>query len=159
MFEELYERMQQTQLESQRLLVPESIEADGAKIEFLEEHHALFKKLGIEVEASGPASISVYALPTLLVSRNVEGSKFIEEVFDLLSHGHGDVDEESVLVDILDLMACKAAVKAGDEMTQTELKDLLSKRHLYERSSRCPHGRPTTMRLSIEELEKKFGRR
>ena len=159
MFEELYERMQQTQLESQRLLVPDSIEADGAKMELFEEHQVLFQKLGIEVEASGPASISVYALPTLLVSRSVEGSKFIQDVFDLLSDAQGEVDEETVLVDILDMMACKAAIKAGDEMTQTELKDLLSKRHLYERSSRCPHGRPTTMRLSIEELEKKFGRR
>ena len=159
MFEELYERMQQSQLESQRLLVPESIDADGAKMDLLEEHQALFQQLGIEVEASGPASISVHALPTLLVSRSVEGSKFIQDMFDLLGDAQGEVDEETVLVDILDMMACKAAVKAGDEMTQTELRDLLSKRHLYERSSRCPHGRPTTMRLSIEALEKKFGRR
>ena len=159
MFEELYERLQQTTLESQRLLVPVSIQADGQKMELLEENIALFQKLGIEVEASGPASISVYALPTLLISRKVEGSAFIQDVFDLLGHGHGDVDAESILVDILDMMACKAAVKAGDEMTQAELKDLISKRHLYDRSSRCPHGRPTTMRLSIEELEKKFGRR
>ncbi len=159
MFEELYERMKQQKLESQRLLVPESIQADGARIELIESHQALFTNLGIEIEASGPASISVYALPTLLVSRNVEGSAFIEDVLDLLSDAHGDVDEESVLVDILDMMACKAAVKAGDSLTQTELKDLLSKRHLYDRSSRCPHGRPTTMRLSIEALEKQFGRR
>ena len=61
--------------------------------------------------------------------------------------------------EILDMMSCKAAIKAGDHLTQQELKDLLRKRKEIERGSNCPHGRPTTMVLSIEELEQHFGRR
>ena len=55
--------------------------------------------------------------------------------------------------------SCKAAIKAGDQLTQQELRDLLQKRREIERGSNCPHGRPTTMVLSIEELEQRFGRR
>ncbi len=67
-------------------------------------------------------------------------------------------DQETALRDVLDMMACKAAIKAGDELTERELADLLSMRETVERSSNCPHGRPTTLRLSIEELERRFGR-
>ena len=55
--------------------------------------------------------------------------------------------------------ACiKAAVKAGDRLSETELVDLLRLRDMVERSSNCPHGRPTSIRLTIRELEKRFGR-
>jgi DNA mismatch repair protein MutL len=56
------------------------------------------------------------------------------------------------------MMACKAAIKAGDRMSDTELAELLALRERIERSSNCPHGRPTTIRVPIRELEKRFGR-
>ena len=59
---------------------------------------------------------------------------------------------------MLDMMACKAAVKAGDKMSDSELHELMRLRDAVERSSNCPHGRPTTVRLSIRELERLFGR-
>jgi DNA mismatch repair protein MutL len=61
--------------------------------------------------------------------------------------------------DILDMMACKAAVKAGDPLTTEEIDALLQRRELAERSSHCPHGRPTTLRLSLRDLERQFHRR
>ncbi len=57
------------------------------------------------------------------------------------------------------MMSCRAAVKAGEQLNAMELTELLRQRELVERSSRCPHGRPTTLRLSLEDLEKQFGRR
>ena len=157
-FEELHQRICKEDLESQKLLIPDAFGADAAQMESLELNQALFKKLGIEAEASGPASISVYALPTLLVSRNIDGASFIRDLLDKLGLNNYKSNEEEALVDILDMMSCKAAIKAGDELNQRELKDLLMKRKRIERESSCPHGRPTTMRLSIEELEKRFGR-
>ena len=56
------------------------------------------------------------------------------------------------------MMACKAAVKAGDPLTPPEIEALLARRHLVERSSNCPHGRPTTLRLTLNDLEKQFKR-
>ncbi|MDP7005973.1 MAG: DNA mismatch repair endonuclease MutL [Phycisphaerales bacterium] len=159
MFEELSNRLAQGNLESQRMLVPEAFEADLGQIEALETHCSLFEKLGIEASASGPASISVYALPTLLVSRNVNGATFIRELLDKLGNNDFPSSEEEALNSVLDMMACKAAIKAGDYLNPQELADLLKKRKEIERGSNCPHGRPTTMRLSIEELEQRFGRR
>ncbi len=159
MFEELKARMAEGNLESQQLLVPESFPADSAWLDAIETQQALFTKLGIEISPSGPASISVYALPTLLVSRNVDGTEFICDLLDKLGSNNLPATEEEALSEILDMMSCKAAIKAGDQLTQHELRDLLQRRREIERSSNCPHGRPTTMRLSIEELEQRFGRR
>ena len=59
---------------------------------------------------------------------------------------------------VLDMMSCKAAVKAGDPLSPAEIEALLARRHLIDRSSNCPHGRPTTLRLSLRDLEKQFKR-
>ena len=59
---------------------------------------------------------------------------------------------------VLDMMSCKAAVKAGDPLSPDELTALLAKRREIERSSSCPHGRPTTVRLTVKDLEKHFHR-
>ncbi len=159
MFEELSTRMAKGNLESQRMLVPDAFEADSGQLEALETHALLFEKLGIDASASGPASISVYALPTLLVSRNVNGAVFIRELLDKLGNSDFPSSEEEALSEVLDMMSCKAAIKAGDYLNPQELSDLLKKRKEIERGSNCPHGRPTTMRLTIEELEQRFGRR
>ena len=66
--------------------------------------------------------------------------------------------EEAVLHRVLDMMACKAAVKAGDRMSQQEVEALLDQRDQIERSSNCPHGRPTTVRITLKELAKQFKR-
>ena len=159
MFEEFMKRLSKGNLESQRLLVPDAIDADAGQLEALEHHADLLTKLGIEASASGPASISVYALPTLLVSRNVNGATFIRELLEKLGASDFPSCEEEALADIVDMMSCKAAIKAGDQLSPRELSDLLKRRKEIERSGSCPHGRPTTMRLTIEELEQRFGRR
>ena len=159
MFEECMQRLSQGPLESQRLLLPDAIDADAGQLEALEQHASLLERLGIEASASGPASIVVYALPTLLVSRNVNGAKFIRELLDRLGANDFPSSEEEALAEIVDMMSCKAAIKAGDQLSQRELGDLLQKRKEIERFGSCPHGRPTTLRLSIEELEQRFGRR
>ena len=68
------------------------------------------------------------------------------------------LDHETLLHETLDMMSCKAAVKAGDPLTSGEIKALLDRRNLVERSSNCPHGRPTTLKLSLRDLEKQFKR-
>ena len=96
----------------------------------------------------------------LLNERRVRIPDFASDLFERA--GVGDLsfaDEEEALRDVLDMMACKAAIKAGDQLTPQELADLLDMRETVERSSNCPHGRPTTLRLSIEDLERQFGRR
>ena len=91
------------------------------QLEALETNAGLLEKLGIDAASSGPASISVYALPTLLVSRNVDGAIFIRELLDKLGASDFPSSEEEALSKIVDMMSCKAAIKAGDQLTAREL--------------------------------------
>jgi len=88
----------------------------------------------------------------------LDPGEFMEELLERGEQELLDLTEEELLHEILDMMACKAAVKAGDPLSDAEIAALLSRRHLVERSSNCPHGRPTTLRLTLKDLEKQFKR-
>ncbi len=159
MFEKLKARIGESgALESQRLLVPASAGVTARQVELLDSLADLFEKLGIECVGAGPSSIAVHAFPTLLFDRGVDPASFMRELLDRAERSDLPESSEGALHEVLDMMACKAAVKAGDRLTDAELGELLAMRDRVERSSRCPHGRPTTIRLSLRELEKQFGR-
>jgi DNA mismatch repair protein MutL len=159
MFETLIEAVGKGNLESQRLLMPAMIEVDPGQVDLLESIGALLRRIGIEAEPAGPAAIAVHAFSSFLFERHVEPTEFIGALLDKAS-GEGLADDpEAALHETLDMMACKAAVKAGDRLSDREIAELLRQRERVERSSRCPHGRPTTLRLTIHDLEKQFGRR
>ena len=67
-------------------------------------------------------------------------------------------DGERLLTSLLHLMACKAAVKAGDRLSPEEIDGLLARRGDIDKPSACPHGRPTTLTLTLGELDKQFKR-
>ncbi|MBK7404697.1 MAG: hypothetical protein IPJ41_08695 [Phycisphaerales bacterium] len=158
MFELLLERVSRGALESQRLLVPALVETSPERVERLGELGPLLEQIGIVAEPMGPRAIGVHAFATFLFERGVDPVEFMGELLDR-AEGEGlSPDGEEAMRDVLDMMACKAAVKAGDRMSDGELQALLDLRGEVERSSNCPHGRPTTIRLSISDLERLFGR-
>jgi DNA mismatch repair protein MutL len=60
--------------------------------------------------------------------------------------------------EMLHMMSCKAAVKAGDRLTPAEVDALLQQRHLFQDTHHCPHGRPTALVFTQDELDKRFKR-
>jgi DNA mismatch repair protein MutL len=91
----------------------------------------------------------------------VDAGAFVGELLERAEGerwGGGDSEREGALHEVLDMMACKAAVKAGDSLSETEVGELLSLRERVERASNCPHGRPTSIRMTIRELDRRFGR-
>ena len=159
MFEGLYERIiEHGTLESQRLLTPAVVKATPGRLEALERLDVLLEKIGIEAAPIGPAAIGVQAFATLLFERNVDPVDFMEQLLDRAADEAFEPSAEAALHEVLDMMSCKAAVKAGDSMAPDELGALLQRRENIERASNCPHGRPTTIRLSIDDLEKHFKR-
>jgi DNA mismatch repair protein MutL len=143
-------------LESQKLLIPESFELTAAQSQILEANKDLLQRLGIELEPFGPGIWAVQAFPSLLGS--VKPVEFIIDMLDVLTDSVGKIDSERLLHKILDLAACKAAVKAGQKLNPTEVSKLLTDKNTVERVSRCPHGRPTAIKFSLAELEKQFKR-
>ncbi|MEM8737110.1 MAG: DNA mismatch repair endonuclease MutL [Planctomycetota bacterium] len=170
MFEELRQRilLDAQNLESQRLLMPAIVDADPKRQALVPDLKPLLTRLGVELEPLGPAALGVHAFPSLLFDRGVDPVAFTAELLDKAEAGdlsatdlRPDADAataEAVLHQVLDMMSCKAAVKAGDRLSDDELAALLTKRDEIERSSSCPHGRPTTVRLSLKDLEKQFHR-
>ena len=100
---------------------------------------------------AGPRSVLVHAYPTFLSARGVEPADFVPGLLSRIAEdGPGDL--ESALSDVLDMMACKAAVKAGDRLSPAEIDGLLDLRERIERSSSCPHGRPASRRISMRDV-------
>ncbi|HPF38910.1 MAG TPA: DNA mismatch repair endonuclease MutL [Phycisphaerae bacterium] len=156
LYERFRERILQGPLESQGLLLPETLDVSPAQREAADAHRDLFERIGVELSDYGPRSIAVQKFPTLLA--NVDMKKFVSDLLDRLVETHGDTSDETLIHATIDMMACKAAIKAGDPLSQEEMYALLEQRHLTQRSSNCPHGRPTTLELTTKDLEKQFKR-
>jgi DNA mismatch repair protein MutL len=158
MFERLLERIASGPLERQPLLLPTVIEVGGAELELLDELAPLCDRIGLALGQAGPRSIAVHAFPSFLIERGVEVEPFVRELLAKAMEDGARFDAEAALAETLDMMACKAAIKAGDALTIEELRDLLALRERVERSTNCPHGRPTSLRITIRDLERQFGR-
>ncbi|MEL6328816.1 MAG: DNA mismatch repair endonuclease MutL [Planctomycetota bacterium] len=164
MFQKLLERVGRAKggsgtLESQALLAPAVADLEPSALAVLDDLRPLLATLGIEAEPMGPRSIGVRSFPSLLLSRRVEPAPFVAELLARAERDPLPASEEGALHEVLDMMACKAAVKAGDRLSELEIDELLRLRETVERSSACPHGRPTSVRVTIPQLEKLFHRR
>ena len=128
---------------------PQQAVREGGAADRVRAHHV--------VRPGGPRSIAVHAEPVFLIERGVDPVEVLREwlgrdAFDASGDG------EALLAEVLDMMACKAAVKAGDALGDREIAELLQQLDTLERATNCPHGRPTAMRIPWRELERRFGR-
>ena len=158
MFATFMARLEKGALESQRLLVPIVVEKSAREVDLLAEIAPLLMRLGVEARAFGPRSVAVEAVPTLLHTRGVDAGAFVGDLLEKAVEHGSLVSLEAALHEVVDMMACKAAVKAGDSLTAPEIRALLAMRESIERSTACPHGRPTSIRIARGELERRFGR-
>jgi DNA mismatch repair protein MutL len=156
MYEDLLQRLSRGPLESQRLLIPLTLPASEKQQELLEQIQSLLQRLGIEAASMGPGAVAIHSFPSFL--QRLDPAEFLADVLDRGEQESLDLSHEELLHEVLDMMACKAAVKAGDPLSPQEIEALLARRHLIDRSSNCPHGRPTTLRLTLRDLEKQFKR-
>jgi len=155
-YEDLRRRIQKSKLESQKRMYPESFELTDAQADALKTNAELIERLGIELVPFGPQTCAIQAFPTLLA--NVAPLDFVQDLIDLLTDKGAALVPERLLDEVLNMAACKAAIKAGQKLSDREIEQLLADKEVTERSARCPHGRPTTIKFSIAELEKQFKR-
>ncbi|MFZ0033642.1 MAG: DNA mismatch repair endonuclease MutL [Sedimentisphaerales bacterium] len=155
-YEDLHRRIQKSKLESQKLLIPESFQLTDTQADAIGANAELLEKLGIELAPFGPKTYAIQAFPTLLAK--VAPLDFVQDLIDLLTDKGVGLNAEELLDEVLNMAACKAAIKAGQTLTDNEIEQLLADKERTEHSNRCPHGRPTTIKFSISELEKQFKR-
>jgi DNA mismatch repair protein MutL len=157
LYEQFRSRVSAGYMESQHLLLPESVNVPPDQVALVAERADLLARLGIEATEFGPNAIAVQAFPSLVINR-VRIAEFMGEMLGKLGTAASNTHAEKLLDDVLNMMACKAAVKAGDALGPQEIASLLANWKHVEGSSNCPHGRPTVLRLSLADLEKQFHR-
>jgi len=155
-YEDLRRRISTGKLESQKLLIPESFEVTVPQADTLKTNAELVEKLGIELAPFGPKTMAIQAFPTILAK--AAPLDFVQDLIDLLRDKDAALDAEGLLDEVLNMAACKAAIKAGQKLSDSEIEQLLTDRETVEYASRCPHGRPTAIKFSISDLEKQFKR-
>lgn len=156
LYEQLREKVSQGQLESQRLLVPEPVELAASEAALVWEHRDVLAQLGLELEPFGGETILVAAYPAMLA--NFSPREVLAGLVDRLHAGGKRPESRDLLDDLLHMIACKAAIKFGDHLTPEEVDALLALRHLAQDHHHCPHGRPTALIFTREELDRQFKR-
>jgi len=156
-YNDLRRRVVEGSLASQRMLIPPVLKVTAAEADVLGRSGELLGRVGIEAAPFGPDAWAVQRFPSLLAGRGVNAAAFLRELLDKLTDDEA-TSSERLLEEVLEMLACKAAVKAGQPLTAAEMQALLARREESEQTSSCPHGRPTTIKLSIRELEKQFKR-
>ncbi|MDR3550837.1 MAG: DNA mismatch repair endonuclease MutL [Candidatus Babeliales bacterium] len=142
------------------LMFPHCITLKPQDIALLEPHLALFTNNGIGIEVFGDTQITVKSTPVHLKNQSLED--LVHTVIGWINDTQ-DTDPALFFKTINEKlhaqMACKAAVKAGDSLTQEQIDQLLSDLHAADNRFTCPHGRPTGWLLGTYEIEKKFKRK
>jgi DNA mismatch repair protein MutL len=156
LYEELRLRIDRGGVESQRLLVPEPVELEPSEASAVLERREALAQLGLEVEADGEGSVLVRSVPAMLPG--VSPERLLRDLADHFQSKPLPPTREAILEDVLSMIACKAAVKAGQKLAPDEVKALLERRHLVSDAHHCPHGRPTALVFTKSELERQFGR-
>jgi DNA mismatch repair protein MutL len=151
LYERIVTRLTDGTLESQRLLSPLIMEMPPEARSALLSHGAELRQCGYEVDEFGPTSVRVDAMPALL--NRDQGTAALKALAQDLEGLGGSAPVLEHLRRMAATMACHAAVKANDSLTQEKMAHILDEQRATAYSTVCPHGRPVMLRLSRREVE------
>ncbi|MBA7504641.1 DNA mismatch repair protein MutL [subsurface metagenome] len=152
LFEKIKQQRSRQEIEVQGLLEPVAFEVNPKQDEALKAYHEKLAEFGFSIEPFGDRTYLVRAVPVLLHQKDWVG--VVRELLDSLSGG----DEGDWMERIAVSIACHSAVRAGQELTDAEMRELIRQLEQVAVPHTCPHGRPIMIRLSSEQLEREFGR-
>ncbi|HSA77664.1 MAG TPA: DNA mismatch repair endonuclease MutL, partial [Nitrospirota bacterium] len=156
LFEKLQDQFNSRNISVQNLLMPDQVELGPAQSSLLSEYLSEFNRFGFVIEEFGRGTFMIKAVPSLLV-----GADYRKLVLDVLDEVN--VLGESRKMDehqdrILSVMACHPAIKVHRHLDQKEMEKLISNLDRCRMPHTCPHGRPTIIRLSLNDIRKMFKR-
>lgn len=157
----LYEQMQartgSERVPSQLLVIPFTLQCSPREARAVEEHLATLNELGFQIEPFGREAFLVRAIPLPLAKQRYE--QILRDLIDELVATATVQGLRHHQDDLLRLMSCKAAIKAGDALAPQEIEALIVQMRQATMPFACNHGRPTMIRITEEELERLFKRR
>jgi len=152
----LYEKIKQQrsaqEIDVQGLLEPAPFEVNLKQDEVLKSDYEKLTEFGFSIEPFGERTYLVRAVPALLNRKDWAG--MVRELLDNATSGEkGDWTEE-----VINLLACHSAVRAGQTLSDEEMRELIRQLEQTSMAYTCPHGRPTVIHLSERQLEREFHR-
>ncbi|WP_395745439.1 DNA mismatch repair endonuclease MutL [Prosthecobacter sp.] len=141
----------------QRLLLPVTLQTTPRDADLLRQNLPSLNRLGIEIEPFGPNIFKVETLPAFLKAD--DPAAWLDQVMEELSSLSAKSSSLRLSEDAIATIACRASVKSNDVLSIPEFQALLKDLFACEMPYCCPHGRPTLVQISTNELERKFGRR
>jgi DNA mismatch repair protein MutL len=153
-YERLKAALDQGEVSSQPLLVPQAIAVSEKEADLAEQHYGIFSELGFELDRAGPQSLTIRQVPVILARGNAEA--LVRDVLsDLVSYGDSRRIREAIN-EVLSTMACHGSVRANRQLSIAEMNALLRDMESTERSGQCNHGRPTWTQFRLDEIDKWF---
>ncbi len=140
---------------AQTMLMPLYIDVTVHDVELIEQHREDFLRLGVDIEPAGEAMLRVSSLPADIKADGAED--FILEITRMLSEMK-NIAPSDLRQNMLHMMACKAAIKAGEVLNMRQMRQLIIELCNTEHPFTCPHGRPCMIEISSAELYKMFKR-
>jgi DNA mismatch repair protein MutL len=153
----LYDRIStqrsQKEIEVQGLLQPMTIEFSPREEETLKGSGEFLAEFGFTIESFGNRSYLIRAIPALVGKANI--IEIISMLLDSLASKDNPAPWEEKIAQSL---ACHGAIRAGQQLSNEEMRELINQLEQTKQPRACPHGRPTMIHLSAHQLEKEFGR-
>lgn len=155
LFEKYFKNIEEGSIIIQPLLVPEIIDLTLDDFSYYEENKEIFKNAGFTLEEFGGNSLALKEVPYFLGKLDAKGL-FLSILDNIKELGSGKTPE--VKYNKIATMACKAAVKGHDLLSEQEMIKLVEDLRYINDPFHCPHGRPTIIKFTNYDLEKKFRR-
>ncbi|MDD4275694.1 MAG: DNA mismatch repair endonuclease MutL [Clostridia bacterium] len=155
LFDQLKSQTDTTNLSRQVLLLPFVLNVNNLETEFLLSNAELINSLGFEIEEFGSGAFKISTVPLTLKDINI-GAFFNSVLKDILVLNMQKTSD--TVKDMLAQMACKTAIKSGDELSENEAQNLLNKLIENNTTLLCPHGRPVVVVVKRTDIDKWFKR-
>lgn len=157
-YEKLLLQAQKEQVESQGLLVPETVSLSPAALQVLLEARDFLKTLGVDFESFGKDTVLVRALPADVAG--LPAAKFLRDLADdWLSFEKNSCSLEERRLRTLTFLACRSSVMAGEALSRETMEGLVERFRQGGFTPTCPHGRPVFCTFPLSDLYRRFGRR
>ena len=142
--------------ESQLMLLPDIITLTHKEMEIVKENIRMFEKVGFMLEEFGENTIKLSGVPEICLDLETK-EMFLETLDEITSIGR--TAKQEIEEKFIATVACKAAVKANMALDEKEVKSLMDELLKLPNPFTCPHGRPTSIKMTKYEIERKFARK